>query len=525
MINDAILLRRYAVDRDEDAFADFVQRHLSLVYSAAVRRLGGDTQRAEDIAQVVFCAVARDARQLSRHPNLTGWLYTATRYAVSDAIRAEKRRRAREKEAHTMNETLFVNESPTDWTRLRPVLDTTMDELSSADREAVLLRFFQGRPFAEIGAALGLSEDAARKRVDRALDKLGGLLGRRGIGSTSAALAALLASETISAAPATLAASVTGAAMATGGAAAGIFSLITVSKLQVGIAAVVIAGGAAGLITQQRRITELRASAVSVEQQRTALAAENVRLAQARAQAGAELATVRTDAETERGKLRSQIAALEKSAADANRRSAVRSPTAAPIAPLGDERNPPPPTTASPQEKEKLHRRYDPFLQKYGLTAAQADRFIDLKLAIFDAQADLQGAMRQAGAQGGTAGVEAMRSKLVKPMWDEIHQLLGEEGSKAYGKYEEISAYRFGFVEPMQPAFAAASAPLSPQQAEELTQALAASHRSVRATPTDLGTTGIIDWEAVVIRAGGFLTPAQLRVLQSYASRQKPALH
>ena len=211
MIDDATLLRRYADDGAEEPFAEFVRRHLPLVYSAALRRLGGDTHRAEDVSQVVFCAVARDARRLSKHTVLTAWLYTATRNAVIDVIRTEQRRRGREEEAHIMQETSSDLEPSADWSRLRPVLDAAMDELSGGDREAVLLRFFQGRPFAEIGNVLGLSEDAARKRVDRALDKLGGVLRRHRIASTSAALATLLAGETISAAPVSLAATITGA--------------------------------------------------------------------------------------------------------------------------------------------------------------------------------------------------------------------------------------------------------------------------------------------------------------------------
>src|SRR5204862_5360877 len=139
------------------------------VYSAALRRLHGDAHQAEDVAQVVFCALARKAHRLSRHPALTGWLYTATRNAVINVVRAETRRGAREKEAQLMHEA--NSETSADWSQLRPVLDTAMDQLNERDREAVLLRFFQGRAFAEVGAAVGLSEEAARKRVERALDK------------------------------------------------------------------------------------------------------------------------------------------------------------------------------------------------------------------------------------------------------------------------------------------------------------------------------------------------------------------
>lgn len=288
MTDDALLLRRYADERAEDAFAEFVRRQLPLVYSAALRRLGGDTHRAADVAQIVFCAVARDARRISEHAVLTGWLYTATRNAVIDVIRSEKRRRVREEEAHIMQLTLSDTTGPTDWSRLRPVLDSAMDELSERDREAVLLRFFQERPFAEVGRVLGLSEEAARKRVERALDKLRDVLARHKIASTSAALTALLSQGTVAAAPASLAASITGAALATGGVTAGGATLLTffaLTKVQVGIAAVVAAAGAAGFVRQQSTIASLRDSLAGAEK----------REAGTRAQADAELEKLRSE--------------------------------------------------------------------------------------------------------------------------------------------------------------------------------------------------------------------------------------
>src|SRR6185369_9502659 len=102
-MTDSELLRQYATERSEAAFATLVDRHLPLVYSAAVRRLNGDTHRASDVAQAVFAELARDAARLAGHPVLTGWLYTATRNTSIDLARAEKRRRVREQQAHAMN--------------------------------------------------------------------------------------------------------------------------------------------------------------------------------------------------------------------------------------------------------------------------------------------------------------------------------------------------------------------------------------------------------------------------------------
>jgi len=217
MVDDAELLRRYAEEKSEAAFAEVVSRHLDLVYSAALRRLGGDAGAATDVTQQVFIALARRAKGLARGVVLPAWLYATTRNIAVDFVRAERRRRAREQKAHTMNK--LASNPPSaaetaDWEQLRPMLDEMMDELRDGDREVVLLRFFARRPFAEIGAALDVSEDAARMRVERALGKLRALLARRGVTSTSGALGLMLASEAAVAAPAGMAASVTGSALA-----------------------------------------------------------------------------------------------------------------------------------------------------------------------------------------------------------------------------------------------------------------------------------------------------------------------
>jgi RNA polymerase sigma factor (sigma-70 family) len=213
MVDDAELLRRYAENRSEEAFAEFVQRHLNLVYAAALRRLSGDSHRAAEVAQTVFTAAARDAARLSRHVVLTGWLYSATRNAAIDVIRVERRRQQREQESllrHEMN-----TSSETDWEQMRPVLDEAMDELDSRDRDAVLLRYFQGTSFGEIGRKLSLTEDAARMRVTRAIERLRALLARRGVTSTSAALSSVLVEQASTAAPAGLSATITGQAFST----------------------------------------------------------------------------------------------------------------------------------------------------------------------------------------------------------------------------------------------------------------------------------------------------------------------
>ncbi len=213
------MLGQYAATRDERAFAELVERHLDLVYAVALRKVGGDAHFAEDVAQRVFTDLARKAATLAGHPVLSGWLFTSTHYAASQLVRAERRRREREQKAQAMNE-LSSAPAAIDGERLRPLLDDLVAELSARDREAVLLRFFEGRGFAEVGARLNLSEDGARARVDRAVEKLQALLARRGITSASGALGLALANHASAAAPIGLAANVTTSALATGATAA-----------------------------------------------------------------------------------------------------------------------------------------------------------------------------------------------------------------------------------------------------------------------------------------------------------------
>ncbi|HUQ71428.1 MAG TPA: sigma-70 family RNA polymerase sigma factor [Planctomycetaceae bacterium] len=180
MIEDTELLRRYAEEHSEAAFTELVERRLGLVYAVALRQTGGDAHRAQDIAQTVFTHLARKASSLARQPVLAGWLYRSAQFAASDAMRTEWRRQVREQEAHTMNEILSEDRPAGDWDKLRPDLDQVLSELDESDRDALVLRFFDDRSFVDVGAKLNLTENAARMRVQRALEKVRALLARRG---------------------------------------------------------------------------------------------------------------------------------------------------------------------------------------------------------------------------------------------------------------------------------------------------------------------------------------------------------
>src|SRR5688572_23533441 len=160
--DDSVLLRQYAENQSDEAFAALVTRHINLVYSVAVRCVG-DAHQAEEVAQAVFILLAKKAAQLRHDKALSSWLFQTTRLTASNFVRSETRRHRREQEAHMQS---LVNDQGGDiWRRIAPLLDHAVAKLNETDRQAIVLRFYERRNLREVGAALGTSEDAAEKRV------------------------------------------------------------------------------------------------------------------------------------------------------------------------------------------------------------------------------------------------------------------------------------------------------------------------------------------------------------------------
>lgn len=338
MNDDATLLQGYAHHRSESDFAELVRRHVNLVYSAALRQVNGDVHLAQDVTQVVFTDLARKASSLANHRVLAGWLFTSTRFAAAKLVRGEQRRRFREQEAQSMQEISSSDLSASlDWERVRPVLDQALSELSERDREAILLRYLEGRDFAQVGEKLALSDNAARMRVDRAVDKLRALLARRGVTSTAAALALALANQAVVAAPAGLALTVTGAALAGAavtGTTAATLTFMSLTKLQIGIAATVVLAGAGAYVVQEKGNAALRHELASMQQpsaEISQLRESNRQLARA----ASEAASLRVD-DAELVRLRDEAAAVQERL-QTNARAATKPPAVTQAVPIPGE--------------------------------------------------------------------------------------------------------------------------------------------------------------------------------------------
>jgi RNA polymerase sigma factor (sigma-70 family) len=306
---DHELLRRYAEHGAEEAFNELVQRHLNLVWAAA-RRVTGNTDLARDVAQTVFTDLARKAGTLPRETVLAGWLYRAACHAAAKQVRGEVRRILREHQAMAMQEpTLPDSATAQAAEELQPVLDAALAELSETDRDAVVLRFLAGHSLAEVGTALGTGEDAAQKRVSRALEKLREAFRRRGVNVGGGVMAAALGLAGAEAAPVGLAGSLISAALAAAGTAGGTraYLLLMKSKLTLGI----LAGGAviAALTWQQHNLTGLTEENSALRRQ---LAANAATPPSPRATNASEADSANREQQEELLRLRGEVAQLRR---------------------------------------------------------------------------------------------------------------------------------------------------------------------------------------------------------------------
>lgn len=504
MIEDAELLRQYAEERADSAFAELVRRHIDLVYSVALRKVGGDAHAAQDVAQAVFIALARQAGSLTRRPTLTGWVYLTTQHLAAQTVRAERRRQVREQEAHTMNE--IFNTPDVDWEKLRPVLDDAMQELNEPDREAVLLRYFERRAFTEIGRALHVTEDAARMRVDRALEKLRMLLARRGVSSTAAALATVLGSQ-VAAAPAGLTAAITGAVAAsamTGAAATAAGTFMTSANIITSTLAFAALGVAAySSVSASHRAADLAAS----EQQRVTLQARldgvESRLALATRQSVALQDQINAlQATPQMTRVAARIAKLEAPVA-----------TAVP-APAPDELEAKVSAENRQRENDRILAGYDPLFRKLALSPAQVDQFKALLVAKLRRQSDLAEYARSQGTRPVDPDVRALNSQADAEFAAQVRASFGDTIYDALQHFNDTGAMR-ELTGQLSNALALTATPLSAGQADQLVEILANNSRTPDGRVS--GDPHALNFEAAFAQAQALLSAPQLTALrQSY---------
>ncbi|MFO1513848.1 MAG: sigma-70 family RNA polymerase sigma factor [Verrucomicrobiota bacterium] len=373
------LLADYVATGSETAFRELVSRYVDLVYSAAVRQVASDTHLAEDVTQTVFADLARLARSLSRDVMLGGWLHRHTCFVAGKTMRSERRRLARERQAVEMNS--MDDHSAASLASVAPILDDAINQLGSEDRAAIMLRFFEQNDFASVGAALGSNEEAARKRVNRALDKLEVLLKRRGVALSVTALATALSAQAVTAAPVGMAVTISAAALSgTAGSSAttlAILKIMSMTKLKIGIiGAVVVAGVSIPWVMEhqtQTGLNEINATLAQQTEQNAHLVAENQRLSNLVAKASTPELAVATSPTSDTLKLRGEVGRLRRENSEI---AASKTNGPSPLSGMTD--NPEMYQLIRKQQRAGMSMVYKDFTNRINLSPEQSEKIFDL---------------------------------------------------------------------------------------------------------------------------------------------------
>jgi RNA polymerase sigma factor (sigma-70 family) len=331
---DSELLGDYAENGSESAFTELVSRHVGLVYSVALRVVV-DPHLAEDVTQATFAILAQEARRLGGRTFLSSWLHRTASNQAANLVRGEMRRRAREQEAYAMQ----TPESEPEWKQLAPVLDAALNKMAEPDRAVIFLRYFEKRTAADIARALSLTEEAAQKRISRALERLRASLCGHGVSLSATTLAALVSAQAVVATPIGLLTSASTAALA-GGTAGGqiigtTLKFLIMSKIKIGaVSALVAAAVVVPILIHQKQIARLREDNNALRQQVEERGDNEKLLARP---AAASQPTVITDAErSELLRLRGEVSRLRRDAQELARVPA-KPPAERPATPTEEE--------------------------------------------------------------------------------------------------------------------------------------------------------------------------------------------
>jgi RNA polymerase sigma factor (sigma-70 family) len=484
-MDDAQLIRQYAAQGSEAAFSELVGRHMTLVHSAAMRQVDGDFHHAKDVTQMVFTLLARKAGSLTGHTALTGWLYATTYFVAGNVRRGERRRRIREEETYQMNESFAHPESELNWDQLRPVLDRTLFELNERDREAILWRFFDALPLAVMAEKMGINASGAKKRVDRALDRMRVSLAKRGAASTTAALALMLESHAMVAAPAGLTEAVTVTALASAAQAgtqtSWLLQCLGKARSAVGLSGAIWTGGILGLSGIGVAAYELwamrRANEALAQANEDYASRQKHFWALRRAAADAQPAVVRVE--------RAQTA-IRDPKANFQRFLAVYPQARAAI--LAEQR-------------AFLETGYGSFFKSAGLTAAQILQFED--------------AMTQNNVDHMTLTPREMaidEPPMPMPPEDQMRAILGDRSFQQLQDYGQ-TFYAHYFAARM--AAHAATVSFSTDQLDQLAQILASNNaRPQPAHSWDPASMAMFDWGKVSAQAKAAFSPAQWKAME-----------
>jgi RNA polymerase sigma factor (sigma-70 family) len=432
MTSDLDLLGRFAREKSQDAFTELVQRHVNLVYSAALRQVRSP-QLAEEIAQSVFADLARDASRLKSDTVLTAWLFAVTRRTAIDVIRKESRRQLREQIAVELTN---MNATPNDWSQIEPLLDDAMAALDETDRSAILLRYFENKSLREVGEALGTNDDAAQKRVSRAVERLRGFFSKRNVTVGASGLTVLISANAIQSAPIGLVATISSAAVLAGTAVhtstiIAAIKTIAMTTLQktLFIAALTAAVGTG--IYEAHQSSQLRDQVQTLQQEQAPLNNQLAQLQRERDDATNRLAGLadelaaakKNQNPSEVLKLRGEVGVLRQEKAIAGSQSALNKLTA----------NPESRKALRDQQKMGMSAIYSDLVKRLNLTPDQTGQLNDLLADhVMDSIDLITQALHDNKKQG---EIDQLFSAQNSALQDQLQALIGPDGLAQYLDY------------------------------------------------------------------------------------------